>query len=103
MSGSKPKGAGPKGAAAKQKGKAKDTVPAGPGAIAAGGLMAASNEKPQEPEAPLPEEPKKVEEYAATGLDDALEMMSLVTAKTDKASVGQAAAGIESHPEASAS
>ncbi|KIO25585.1 carbohydrate-binding module family 1 protein [Tulasnella calospora MUT 4182] len=47
------------------------------------------------------DEPQKVEEYAATGLDDALEMMNLVTAKTDKASVGQAAAGIESHPEAS--
>ncbi|KAG8893655.1 hypothetical protein FRC01_013450 [Tulasnella sp. 417] len=45
------------------------------------------------------EEPQKVEEFAATGLDDALEMMTLVTAKTDKAAVGQAAAGIESHPE----
>ncbi|KAG9017135.1 hypothetical protein FRB90_001610 [Tulasnella sp. 427] len=102
-SSSKPKGTGQKGAAAKQKGKAKDSIPAGPGAIAAGGLMAPSTDPSKELDAPNDEkaqdEPKKVEEFAATGLDDALEMMSLVTAKTDKASVGQVAAGIESHPE----
>ncbi|KAG8943720.1 hypothetical protein FRC04_002552 [Tulasnella sp. 424] len=103
ISSSKPKATGPKGTAAKQKGKAKDVIPAGPGAIAAGGLMAPTEDKPKDADPPevdtAEEEPQKVEEYAATGLDDALEMMSLVTAKTDKASVGQAAAGIESHPE----
>lgn len=46
-----------------------------------------------------PEEPTQPEEFAATGLDNALEMLSLVTAKSDKASVGREAAGIESHPE----
>lgn len=67
--------------------------------------MAPTEDKPKDADPPevdtAEEEPQKVEEYAATGLDDALEMMSLVTAKTDKASVGQAAAGIESHPEVS--
>ncbi|KDQ18680.1 hypothetical protein BOTBODRAFT_103986 [Botryobasidium botryosum FD-172 SS1] len=39
------------------------------------------------------------ESFSATGIDDALELLSIVGAKTDKASVGQAAAGIEQHPE----
>lgn len=43
------------------------------------------------------EEP--VEGFAATGIDDALEMLSIVNAKTDKASVGQDAAKLEAHPE----
>ncbi|KAG8945866.1 hypothetical protein FRC04_012226 [Tulasnella sp. 424] len=96
LSGSKPKGTGQKGAAAKQKEKAKDVIPAG-------GLMAPPEDNPKDADAPEVDnpkkEPQKVEEYAATGLDDALEMMRLVNTKMDKASVEQAAASIESHPE----
>jgi hypothetical protein len=42
---------------------------------------------------------REVESYVATGLDNALDLMEVVTAKMDKASVGQQAAGIERHPE----
>lgn len=42
------------------------------------------------------EEPQS---YAATGLDNALDLLEVVTAKMDKASVGQRAAGLEQHPE----
>jgi hypothetical protein len=40
-----------------------------------------------------------VESYAATGLDNALDLMEVVNAKSDKASLGQQAAGLEKHPE----
>lgn len=72
---------------------AKAATPAGPGAIAAGGGL---GEEPQEPQGAASEE---VESYAATGIDNALDLLEVVTAKTDKASVGQQAAGIERHPE----
>jgi len=79
------------------KGKKKAATPAGPGAIATGGI---SDETPiaagSEPKDSIHAEP---ETFAATGLDNALEMLSLVTAKTDKASIGREAAGLESHPE----
>ena len=75
----------------KKKG-AKDTKPAGPGAIAAGGGLS------PEPEVGGREE---VESYAATGIDNALDLLEVVTAKMDKASVGQQAANIERHPEVS--
>lgn len=39
------------------------------------------------------------ESFAATGIDSALDLLEVVTAKTDKASVGQQAATIERHPE----
>ncbi|KAF8968269.1 hypothetical protein BDZ97DRAFT_424914 [Flammula alnicola] len=86
----KPKPAAPK----KTKAAAKDTKPAGPGAIAAGGGLAAepSNPKAKEPEA-------EVESFAATGIDNAIDLLEVVTAKMDKASVGQQAAGLERHPE----
>ncbi|CAE6521677.1 unnamed protein product [Rhizoctonia solani] len=45
------------------------------------------------------DEPQLVESFAATGIDDALDLLDAVNAKTDKASVGQQAAGIEKHPE----
>ena len=67
--------------------------PAGPGAIAAGGGLGDSSPKLAE----VPDEP--VESFSATGLDNALDLLSLVTAKTDKASVGQQAAKLETHPE----
>ncbi|KAJ7272836.1 DUF1014-domain-containing protein [Mycena rebaudengoi] len=77
--------------------------PAGPGAIAAGGGLAATStpdpletDKGKEKEERLPEEP---ESFSATGIDNALDLLDVVTAKMDKASVGQQAAGIERHPE----
>ncbi|KAG6900357.1 hypothetical protein C0993_011988 [Termitomyces sp. T159_Od127] len=79
-------------------GKAKQTPrPAGPGAIAAGGgLGALSSAKDN---VTVPEEKKEIESYAATGIDNALDLLEVVTAKMDKASIGQQAAGIERHPE----
>jgi hypothetical protein len=77
--------------APKKKG-AKDTKPAGPGAIAAGGGLS------PEPEV---DERAEVESYTATGIDNALDLLEVVTAKMDKASVGQQAANIETHPEVS--
>jgi len=55
--------------------------------------------KGKEKESETPEEKEEAESLSATGLDDALDMMTLVTAKTDKASVGQQAAKLEAHPE----
>lgn len=69
--------------------------PAGPGAIAAGGGLEGAPVKEREKSAP-PEEP---ESFAATGIDNALDLLEVVTAKMDKASVGQRAAGLEQHPE----
>jgi membrane protein involved in colicin uptake len=65
--------------------------PAGPGAIAAGGALPGTSAKGNEDES--------VETYSATGLDNMLDLLDVVTAKTDKASVGTQAAGIEKHPE----
>ncbi|KAJ7577428.1 DUF1014-domain-containing protein [Mycena floridula] len=65
--------------------------PAGPGAIAA----SSTKGKAKDPE----EKPEEPEEFSATGLDNALDLLSVVTAKMDKASVGQQAAGLEKHPE----
>ena len=65
--------------------------PAGPGAIAAGGGLG-----PSVTDIPKAEEP---ETFSATGIDNALDLLEVVTAKMDKASVGQRAAGIEQHPE----
>ncbi|KAK4689252.1 hypothetical protein P7C73_g854, partial [Tremellales sp. Uapishka_1] len=44
-------------------------------------------------------EPVKVEEFSATGLDNMLEAMELVNAKTDKDALGAKAGLIEKHPE----
>ena len=41
----------------------------------------------------------EAESFAASNIDDALELLEVVTAKMDKASVGQQAAEIEKHPE----
>ncbi|KAK2460692.1 hypothetical protein APHAL10511_007162 [Amanita phalloides] len=65
--------------------------PAGPGAIAADGEL-----RPAEDQA-VPS--AEMESYTATGIDNALDLLDVVNAKTDKASVGQQAAGIERHPE----
>jgi len=76
--------------------KKPDVKPAGPGAIAAGGGIASdSGERPPTGSEPAAE----VESFAATGIDNALDLLEVVTAKMDKASVGQQAAGIERHPE----
>lgn len=73
---------------------AKIVTPAGPGAIAAGGGLGEEAEKSKKSASPA-----EVESYAATGIDNALDLLEVVTAKMDKASVGQQAAGIERHPE----
>lgn len=70
--------------------KAVPSKPAGPGAIAAGGGLGGGDVdgKKEEPES-----------FSATGLDNAIDLMEIVTAKMDKASMGSQAAGIEKHPE----
>lgn len=73
----------------------KAVKPAGPGAIAAGEGL----EKEPEKSSDAPAAPEEAESYAATGIDNALDLLDVVTAKMDKASVGQQAAGIERHPE----
>ncbi|KAF7359118.1 DUF1014-domain-containing protein [Mycena sanguinolenta] len=71
--------------------------PAGPGAIAAGGgLAAVAASETQSDKGMSMEEP---ESFSATGIDNALDLLEVVTAKMDKASVGQQAADIEQHPE----
>ncbi|TEB31407.1 DUF1014-domain-containing protein [Coprinellus micaceus] len=84
----------PKPKPAPKAGKGKQPVkPAGPGAIAAGGGLGEGSSKAES------EKPEEVEAYHATGLDNALDLLEVVTAKMDKASVGQRAADIERHPE----
>ncbi|KAF9808547.1 hypothetical protein IEO21_07839 [Rhodonia placenta] len=87
---SKPKPAPKAGA---KKAAAKNAKPAGPGAIAAGGGL--GSESPKEKE----ERPEEPQEFAATGIDNAIDLLEVVTAKMDKASVGTQAAGLERHPE----
>ncbi|KAH8100324.1 DUF1014-domain-containing protein [Cristinia sonorae] len=86
--------AAPKAGAKKAAGKAA-AKPAGPGAIAAGGGLASGGETPASEKSPS----EAPEEFSATGLDNALDLLEVVTAKMDKASVGQQAAGLEKHPE----
>ena len=74
--------------------KKKGNKPAGPGALSAGGGPDADNLTQE-----AAEEPHKIESFSATGIDNALDLLEVVNAKTDKASVGQQAAGIERHPE----
>lgn len=99
------KKAGPKTGGGKK--SASKSKPAGPGAIAAGGLKSTKTEDeatpaPSTSEASGPPEPEEpVESFTATGIDDALDMLSIVNAKTDKASLGQDASKIEAHPEVS--
>ena len=89
--------AGPsKAKAAPKAGKKKEVKPAGPGAIAAGGGLGSGSATPKEKE---PEKEEEVESYAATGIDNALDLLEVVTAKMDKASVGSQAAKLEAHPE----
>jgi len=73
--------------------KKAEPKPAGPGALAAGGGLGGAQ---KEKEAAGKEAP---ETFAATGLDNMLDLLDVVNAKTDKASVGQQAAGLEQHPE----
>ncbi|KAI0689824.1 hypothetical protein BC835DRAFT_1367194 [Cytidiella melzeri] len=89
--------AAPKASGKKAPAKA-NVKPAGPGAIAAGGGLGGVG-KSEEKAKDVPQEPQEPESYAATGIDNALDLLEVVTAKMDKASVGQRAAGIEQHPE----
>ena len=86
--------AGPK---AGPKKAAKSQGPAGPGAVAAGGGL--NNVIKPVAKVEMNDDDKIVESFQATGIDDALDLLAVVTAKSDKASVGQQAAGLERHPE----
>jgi hypothetical protein len=85
------------------KGNAKKGKPAGPGAIAAEGELSESAQSPVASSAENPSKdgdgPQEVESFAATGIDNAIDLLEVVTAKMDKASIGNQAAGIEKHPE----
>jgi len=70
--------------------------PAGPGATAAGGDELSD---PTLAAGKSGDGPQEVESFAATGIDNAIDLLEVVTAKMDKASVGNQAAGIEKHPE----
>ena len=88
-------------AAPKKKAAAK---PAGPGAIAAGADAAGQVAPAVDAETPSKDgnggEPQEIESFAATGIDNALDLAEVITAKMDKASIGnQAAAAVEKHPE----
>jgi len=83
-------------ASGKKSGGANSKTPAGPGAIAAGGLGASIPSTPKSTDSDVD---KLQESFSATGIDDAIDLMEIVTAKTDKASTGAAAAGLERHPE----
>jgi hypothetical protein len=74
---------------------------ASPGAIAAGDTKATTPVAPALAESSSTNggEPQEVESFAATGIDNALDLLDVVTAKMDKASVGNQAATIEKHPE----
>jgi hypothetical protein len=85
-------------AAPKKKAQSK---PAGPGAIAAAGAVV-DPDVSTEPSigGKKDGEPEEIESFSATGIDNALDLMDVVTAKMDKASVGnQAAVSVEKHPE----
>lgn len=78
--------------------------PAGPGAIAAGGGIAGDTGKKAsstdgDDGGKSRDFSEEVESFSATGLDAALELLEVVNAKKDKASVGTQAANLEKHPE----
>lgn len=73
--------------------------PAGPGAIAASAGGDGGDGPGGGGGGGTDEFAREIESYSATGLDNALDLMEVVTAKMDKASVGQQAAGLEKHPE----
>ncbi|KAI0291414.1 hypothetical protein BC826DRAFT_479432 [Russula brevipes] len=85
-------------AGAKKAANAK-TKSAGPGAIAADDAPVAPAVSAED-STKNGDEPQEVESFSATGIDNALDLLEVVTAKMDKASVGnQAASTIEKHPE----
>ncbi|TIA76195.1 hypothetical protein E3P77_00106 [Wallemia ichthyophaga] len=74
----------PKAGANKGGNKKAPPKPAGPGALSAGGINASVDQP---------------ESFGASGLDDAMDMMSIVGQKSDKATMGAKAGQIEKHPE----
>ncbi|KAL5533723.1 hypothetical protein ACEPAG_183 [Sanghuangporus baumii] len=87
---SKPKASPKVGAGKKKAGASATPRPAGPGSLAAGGGLGGVAEQGEQ---------REIESFAASNVDDAIAMLEVVNAKQDKASVGQAAAGLEKHPE----
>lgn len=85
----------PAAVASKTKVKKPVEKPAGPGALAAGGgLSSMSLQNSIEVDSDEP-----VQELYATGIDSMLEALEIANQKSDKASLGQRAAGIDAHPE----
>jgi len=72
-----------------------------PSGVKAGKAVAKSAPAAAVPASRIPDfDAPTVESFSASGLDDALDLMTLVTEKTDKASVGaKAASTVETHPE----
>jgi len=79
----------------KATGSKKKAAPTGKPDAAAEGEGLGSVEEPESKE----DQPKEVESYAASGIDNALDLLDVVTAKMDKASLGAQASKIETHPE----
>lgn len=74
--------------------------PAGPGAIATGDAPEVAPAESTQSSSKNVGETEEIESFAATGIDNALDLIGVVTAKMDKASLGnQAAATVEKHPE----
>jgi len=88
-------------AAPSKKAKEKESArPAGPGALAAGGGLGGNLDGVSTPSTDgLDDKEKETMHLAATGIDNMLEALELVNAKTDKSSVGAKAGMIEKHPE----
>jgi len=77
-----------------KKGTAK---PAGPGAIAA--VTTPATPTPAAPAESSSKNGVETESFSATGIDNVLDLAEVITAKMDKASLGNQAATIEKHPE----
>lgn len=93
-----PKKATPK--AGSKKAASAQSKPAGPGAIAAGDAPEVAPALSTQGSSKDAGQTEEIESFAATGIDNALDLVDVVTAKMDKASVGnQAAATVEKHPE----
>jgi len=94
------KKASPKTKAGSKKAASSQSKPAGPGAIAAGGAPAVAPEESTQSSSKNGGEAEEIESFSATGIDNALDLIDVVTAKMDKASLGnQAAVTVEKHPE----
>ena len=74
----------------------KKAKPAGPGAIVTGGrLLSTGNQLMKDEKS----DTEVVESFEVTGLDDTLNPLTIMNAKSEKVSIGQQVASFEWHPE----